>query len=212
FTVFGGAYNGHRYVVVGSRRRLASDDPEALIITTSVDGINWEPQIMDNQLYFEGAFWTGQEFVILFRNTRFTSADGVSWTPTSPNIPYRFRNVIWADSQFLATANLIDCCVILSSADGLDWSELSRIDEYNSISFACSPDGYVTFGNDSVNSSLRLAYYSHDGLTWEPVDFYSNYHIFSVEWLGDRFIAVGGEQALTSYDGINWTRHVLTTD
>lgn len=206
-----GAYGGGRFVVVLSRYAVFSD-VAGTIITTSTDGINWQPQIMPTTIDLHGVFWNGQEFVIIGRDRKLTSTDGVNWTETTTNNAYRFRNLVWTGSRYVAAANQVNCCIILASTDGVDWTELSRIDEYNSISFACSPDCFVTFGNDTTNSSEQLAFASPDGVTWKTLNYYSTSHLYDVQWCDDRFVAVGGNQMLISTDGINWTRQLVELD
>ena len=186
-------------------------------ITTSEDGINWSTPIslggitLNSVRYIDGKFYT------VGGNSRggflYTSTDGINWTGSMLIRNTHCNDIIKINSDQWGDALLIVCHhgsekgrgYILRSED--DFSSFTK-DRYNSgygYQGLASNGKLVVAVGDQYGTGIM---YSEDaGLTFES----SGGSISLTSWSSvcygrDKFVAVGWEYIITSYDGKNWTK------
>jgi hypothetical protein len=110
--------------------------------------------------------------------------------------------VVWTGDQFVAVGN---AGVILSSPDGMSWTQQASTTTASLSAVAYSDNGFSVVG-------LGVALTSPDGLSWTAHELAGAYEdVAFAEHLG-RFVATGfGGSIITSADGASWTEATSLT-
>lgn len=155
-----------------------------------------------------------------------TSPDGITWTyrsfigtqtsgfaGTGLSDPQLIKTVGFGSGIFIAAGNGL----VVSSADGLNWTSLSTgaVPKNNLRAVATNGSTIVAVGDSGRNTFNRLSnkptlMTSSDGNTWNHINTNAlttstYYNLFDVIWTGTRFVAVGGNQSTTSAGVLIWT-------
>jgi len=94
---------------------------------------------------------------------------------------------------------------MLRSQDGVNWSLLSPLGDYDYSLIAASGDRYVVFGfENSGYGAPFIGFYSDGGFTWEPVTLAKEAVVYDVIGGRDMFVAVTDKGLFMSKDGSNW--------
>lgn len=223
------AYGNNTYVALGTSAMVSSDG----VTWTQASGISNSLMgyviFADNKFVAVGYDATDYSALIEY------SADGHTWTEATGPMPGGlFADLLsyqlaWNGSVFVATGqNLYGSCncdygVVLTSADGINWTQQTPV---TSASFLNAPialgNTFYTFGMSDTDSSIFEVYSSTDGVTWiqgqtvsanfDAQDIAEFGH--SVIWTGTKFVAVDGfitPSIYTSTDYTNWTDTSLAT-
>jgi hypothetical protein len=184
------AWNGNRLVAVGSDMYWAgycvgslSVFGSAGLIATSLDGTNWDSSYVGS-------------------NTIGDSTKGLS-------------SVVWTGNQFVAVGYprysgcvfRHDSAVILTSADGITWTNrISGVEKsLNSVTWSGTRLVAVGDGGTVIASQNGIAWYSHSTGT--------SARLMSVCWMGDKFVAVGDSGTIiTALQDPAEVRHGIKTD
>ena len=163
---------------------------------SSTDGITWTSRSAGAQQFYRIIYANSLFVVVGVNGAIYTSSDGITWTLRI--VSGAFNDVVWNGSQFCAVGN---GGLIATSPNGLAWTLRTPGDTgpaLNSISW----NGTRFVVTNTTNGGV---WHSTDGITWTRAStgfagavLYSNY-------LGGKFILVGGQQIQTSTDGLNWT-------
>lgn len=191
-------------------------------ITTSEDGINWTTPIslggitLNSVRYIDGKFYT------VGGNSRggflYTSTDGINWTGSMLIRNTHCNDIIKIKSDQWGDALLIGCHhgsekgrgYILRSEDNFEsFTRDLPTDSYGISGFATNGKLVVALGDRYGSVGKSGICYSEDaGLTWtfSTAGVTTITNMRSVCYGRDKFVAVGWEYILTSYDGKNWTK------
>lgn len=228
---------GSRFVAVG-----------AGTIVVSTDGVTWT-HARGDMVYLEqaerteltAAAWSGSRFIAVgseyaapptdWSSTAaiWTSSNGLDWEPQqSGEFVADLQDVTWGAGKFVAVGNdwsddwMIQTPVILTSADGLTWTDRSPDLDGSLYSVTYAGNRFVALGDGAILTSS-------DGITWtsrlsESDEDLSIYPFSNPAWSGTRFAVLatylpedaqeGGDYCdavLTSTDAATWTRHELGT-
>jgi len=202
-----GIWTGTQYVTVGNDAS----------VFTSPDGINWSRQSDGSAPYsIESIVWNGSIYVIGSSNGRiYTSTNTLNWTlqPALPAMTGKVRSILWDGSQFIAVGGPYNSGYIVSSPDGVTWTEIP-VTDFNGLALTgpltdivWSGNLYVAVGGENFNGSILMT--SPDALTWTAQDVSAllpqKEGLFTVAWSGSGFVAGGYVGAsLHSRDGITW--------
>jgi hypothetical protein len=131
------------------------------------------------------------------------STDGINWTTNSYSVTGGTINaVIWSGTQYVAVGKAFGAPLLLTSANGIDWTN-------RSTSIGYSGEGQlmdiVWTGARYVAVGFGLTVSSPDGITWN-VNSNISEGLTGVTWSGNKFIASGYNGIFTSTDGTNWTK------
>lgn len=163
----------------------------------SADGLNWTSESTGTADVLETIAWNGSTYAALGSGS-FTSSDGVTWAPVA--VAGLFEDAVWAAGLNLFVA--VDTNGrILSSPDGMSWTERLDIDQVFSLE-AIFWDGSQLIAGGDYGEIMT----SSDALTWVTRASAADFE--RVRWDGTTLYAVGGPSKLaTSPDGIDWSFH-----
>lgn len=178
----------------------ATTDPAPISPWVTVrEGVDYS---LDNIL------WTGNKLVAIstgpFGSEILTSDDAVTWSKhiaSGINFQGSIDSVTYGDGKFVgfSTWNY-------TSTDGIAWTRDTDVTDdptYSPFDIAWSPDLslFVAVGDSGEMHS------SPTGTDWTQVNHgFVLDRLTGIEWLNDRFFAVGAEETiLSSTDGITWT-------
>lgn len=183
------------------------DETEALLSTGS--GGQWQPNPSLTPGGAQRVIWDGNRFLALESNrTLLTSKDGRLFSSQrTTGADHCSHVVIWSGVKYVALGSEGMTC---SSPDALDWTEhpsgvsdlLVSIVWTGSQFYALGESGSVVSSPDAVTWTIRR------GRT-------AGANFKALAYSGSRFVAVGGDSALTSIDGTTWnvdTRFVPLSD
>lgn len=140
--------------------------------------------------------------------------------PTSTTGAYDWRSVTWAPEigLFVAVSRLGDINRIITSPDGINWTQRVSPNTNSLFSVDWSPE-LGLFAVVSITGEGNRVITSPDGINWTsrstPLP---NKNWNRVKWIPDLgiFVAVAysgvGERVMTSPDGINWTSRQSAND
>lgn len=184
-------------------------------VRTSIDGgVNWVDTLYTGQQGI-GICWADDLaiFVIVFNydiggGAYAITFDGTTGTPATTNVPGNWAGVAYSPelSMFVAMNNNAGSALAMLSNDGLTWVSSATAD-VSGLSFwaiAYSPPlslFVATAQNASINNIQTF-----DGTTWTVQNNSSGAFLDNIIWVPfiSKFVAIGGNNCLTSDDGVNW--------
>ena len=216
-TIYGLAANNNCCVAVGG---LGDGLGVFGIIETSRDGISWNENTFDPNLFFLSVAWIGTKFVAVgARGKTATSPDGSTWSTSDvSDTTADLCSVAWTGAQLVAVGSTGK---IFTSADGITWSKKTSGTSKTLRSVCCNGTKLVAVGDSGAILT------STDGSTWTNRSTDSTGNLKSVVWTGTGYVAVGGDMYWspgapvppygyqgyyskqinwTSPDGITWTK------
>jgi len=157
--------------------------------------------------------WKGRIGHIAFGNGRFVagggtfsvSEDGESWK-LGAKIPYKgglhLRHIVFGNGLFVGAG---DCFqkesgwyrVVTPDGEKVDYFEAGKVG-VRSLTFGAGRFVAV-LADGSIESSTN-------GTTWVRSDLEPDKGTWSILWTGKQFLVSGGKTALTSVDGLSWTK------
>ena len=219
--LYGIAWNGSRYVVVGANGTVMSSTnlTDWSVHATGVNHTLRSVASSATRFVAVGENAVGQAIVL-------ASADGTTWSvehtlgacqATSCGTPSQLSKVIWTGTQFVAvgqelvgTGTLRVYVLVLTSPDGLTWTQradkamdlglLEYIPSYRHVtSVAWSGTVYALLAADAESGfgvAGPLVWVSPDGDQWTqssplPNDAVTNSPLRDITWGNGRFVAVG---------------------
>lgn len=212
--LFGGVWDGQRYVVVG----------DGGLVLTSPDGIDWTSQTTNNRARLLAIAVNADRSLYVAvgeRGTVLSSPDATIWTETTVLSLSRrpaLYGILWHNNRFVAVGS---STTIISSTNGTDWIEHN----YTPLTLgqplppilrdvAVNSGGlYVAVGTSAT------VYTSSNGTEWDPsplIEAHPNARLRSVVWTSvtgvNRFLAVGDNGTLdeplvleSQTNGIQWS-------
>lgn len=170
------------------------------LVLRSSDGISWDrcSTGVNESLY--SIEWIGDKLVAVGeKGTIVTSADGNQWTRQQAELPYDYCNVEWNGALAVVLGFDNTSSVLLSSDDGIAWTERIRTTiDLTKISY-CN-DKYIV-----ATMSPETTFISDDGKIWRMVlcpEFTSGW--YSVAWTGSSYVTAASNSFLVSTDLTNW--------
>lgn len=186
-------------------------------ILTSSNGVTWTNAISSTENDLQRVVWGNNRFVAVGNaGAIVTSLDGVTWSVSNSGTTNSLSDIAYGNNQFVAVARAWDGADVLTSPDGLIWT--------NRPSGARSPLGgnplsAIAYGNDLFVA--HVAGYgpvltSRDGVTW-TTHTWQGREVSKITYGNGLFVAVGngglflGSAIETSPDGITWTNRISGT-
>lgn len=212
--LFGAAWSGNMYVVVGKNQT----------ILTSKDGAVWTKRASGSSYDLTDVVWAGNQFVAVgTEGTIITSSDGITWTPKNSGSKANFTGIAWSGNQLVAIGqtptsfgdNPLYYC---TSQDGTNWVEKTLDIKGTLNDIVWSGSQFVAVGgiqSGILSSKGGLILTSPDGLSWTKRTVNVNDEIDCITWSGKTFLAFCNNLTLhtiTSDDGVNWTPHKISSD
>lgn len=185
-------------------------------IYTSPDGITWTARPTGVTSMLQDVAWKDGVFVAVgSAGTVLTSADGATWTPQAAPVAGwpEINGVAASGGRFVAVGSRYIAStgdyvsLILTSADGLSWSEVLPTQTVSLNRVVWSGDRFVAVGSSTGGSNASaVSLVSTDGLTWTryPVGAGTIAVLYDLAWSGSQFVAVGYAGAARSPDGMSW--------
>ena len=172
----------------------------------STDGFNWTAGSIPsgNWDVVKGMHNSGTHYAVALQSGTFsneialTTDGGVNWSivtaPTSAN----WQDVAMApDGGFIAIAGSTQTDVLVSNDYGATWVDGTTLGgPYNSIAYGNGLFVAITNGNAFETSP--------DGVTWTPASLPITADFNHITYGLDRFVAVGDEAIVYSFNGITW--------
>jgi Divergent InlB B-repeat domain/Chitobiase/beta-hexosaminidase C-terminal domain/Immunoglobulin domain len=190
------AYGNGRFVAVGH-----TWPPDRVLISTSLDGINWTvmtPPSMANFVNALSCVTYGNGLFIALGAGVFSSPDGVAWSqriPAAIGGGSGFKAIAFGNGLFVA---ITGGNPVATSTDGIDWV-LGTLPARNGNGITYGNGLFVAVVNGD-NSILT----SSDGKNWIP-RYSSGWDLRGVGYGSGTYVAVGSSGViLTSPDGLGW--------
>lgn len=209
------AFDGNRFVAVGSETVLVSED-----------GLEWTSQGLTGRAthiaHKDGLFvaavdtsngWTASHLIV-------TSPDLQRWTTRLAGIG-PVHELARIKGQFVALAGGYSGwggwgdLRWVRSVDGTEWDATELPSEGNAYSATTHADTFIAVGSryDAISGDeIAMVWTSRDaGETWTVSDLHIRGSLYAVTWTGEHFLATGyqaelGEVYYSSSDGVEWTR------
>ncbi len=195
--LYGVAWNGRRFVVVGNETILYSTDGVTWSRVSSVD--SWNRQDTHRWRLFDIAS-NATRLVAVGGFGIARSPDGITWTrdwTDSAFGPYvNLYGVVWSGTRFVAVGSR----TIANSLDGITWPAAAAGVPSNFLS------GVAWNGTRFVAVGFRGSIlHSTDGNTWMAASSGTSWNLRGVAWNGTRTVAVGMVGTIVhTADGIVW--------
>lgn len=186
------------------------------VVVSADTGRTWSaPATLPSDLQLSGLAWDGSRF-IKWRGRNFgTSPDGLVWTELATRIDWRvsgtvppggpIEDVQWIGDRYLAlgvrslNGSTFDAGALLSSPDGVDWTELDTGVHGTLTRVARGPADILVFGAATL--------YSTGGANWTMRLFdFDGGGGSNIRWSGDRFVVMEQGDLLVSANAIDWRR------
>ena len=133
-----------------------------------------------------------------------TSPDGTTWTTQTSGTTADLNGVKFANNQFVAVGS---AGVTLTSPTGVTWTSRTTGTAQQFLKTAFGAGVQVSVGFSGI------IYTSADaGVTWVSRTSGVTATLSDVIFANGQFVVVGAGLALTSPDGVTWTRRLTTTD
>lgn len=204
------AWNGNRYIIVGSGTFgvMLSDDGVTWTGSSTAQAILNTYSVSPTTVATNGTVWVVGFFKPSSSNAAgimYSLDDGATWTevPGVSSLMGVVTQVIWNGYYFIASGQTqVGSFNVLRSADGISWSGAALITGYFLQAIACRVPKSILNGQTILTSVNR-------GLTWRITD---QGGIFTqgraAAWNGYLWVAVGDANTNAiaySLDGITWT-------
>lgn len=139
-------------------------------------------------------------YIIMYKNQSF-AGNSIVWDKKVDMSYTSLSSIVYGTNKaFVAVGNE---GTILISNDGIKWNEnKSGIDD-NLIDIAFNNNIYVAVG---ANGTILT---SSDTVNWTKQNSGITNNISTVIWDGIKFVAAANNLGLISYDGINWSNHII---
>lgn len=188
------SWNGSKLVAVGS---------SGLVVTSS-DGVNWSKQSLSPYKTLRCVTWAKDKFVASGdRGTIFTSLDGVTWTQRVSNSTpfdweYYLDDIVWDGSKFIIPERYGYISRILTSPDGVNWTEDKKSYEKSFIGALYNEGKYFLFcSNNSILAAGNGTDWSELGTT--PVS------IKKAVFAKSQYVGINDSGYIcVSSDGLSW--------
>ena len=205
-------------VVNGQFGTMVAIDSAGLLVT-SFDGINWTsvrkgPQIgveLASYAINDIAFGNGVYVVVGNNGGVGVSADLINWTTPTSGKTVALTSIEFGNGMFVAMG---DNSTVIKSTDGVVWSAFwtpvtaadsnQDANKITAVDMAYGTPGYVAISSDNSLSFSKdgVAYFSNkkvvpEGNTLTRVIF------------GERYVAIGPQNVVTSTDGLTWVSAVV---
>ena len=125
-------WNGNQFVSVGSHGR----------VMTSPDGETWTARTSGTTAFLSGIAWDGHQFVVVGDTAFLTSPDAATWTAHAWGALPAAAAIAWNGHDFVAVG---DHGAILSSTDGVSWSQVPALTNHPLSAVAASGSPAVRF-------------------------------------------------------------------
>jgi hypothetical protein len=187
-------YGSGRFVAVGTG-----------IAVTSTDTNSWVPHATGTDETMNSVAFGQNLFVAVGHGgTLFSSTDGATWISAGGVT----NQVIWngvnyGNGRFVAVGFDDSTSVVLTSTNGLSWSNANHPTTSTINTVAFGEDKFVAVGAPGVVLT------SSDGESWTNQGS-PNYEVEGVAYGKGTFVATAFERVLTSQDGTAWTSHQVT--
>ena len=185
--LYGVAYGGGRYVVVGY-------DGQGMVVT-SVDGIHWNRESAV-QSSLRAVTHGANGFLALGGNASLlTSMDGATWLNRTTVTEDSLSSVAFGGGRFVAVGYRGE---VVTSTNGVVWTRASTPTNLFLSGVAFGNGRFVAIGEYSTG-----LLFSTNGIDWALRSRPSGY-LLAVTYGGGLFLAVGYGVILASSDGENW--------
>jgi len=194
------AYGNNIYVAVGG----FSSNQTGII--TSPDGINWterQPPFGGNVNWTDVIFADGKFVAVTDTDNSgqavMTSTNGTTWTLQSAPSTGRWKSITYANSLYV----VVGLGEIMTSSNATTWTKYTAPGGMSLYDVVYGNGRFVAVGNSPSDPIAT----STNGTSWtRPTGVPSGYFM-SVAYGNGRFVAAGGNDIMTSTDGITWTKH-----
>ena len=186
---------------------------------TSTDGVIWTQRSVGADVRMLQVLWNNKQFLATgwdentFNDVVLTSPDGLRWSVhrlTSSYSVYSRFAPSWDGKQYIATgADVNSNSFILTSADGLSWTQKFKFTQTNLIDVIWNGAQYVAIGDKAKILT------SPDLINWsqQSSGIRNDTYLRRIVWTGTQFIIAGTNVyitpdtalILTSPDGIRWS-------
>jgi len=163
-------------------------------LITSPDGINWTSRTNPNVNAGYSMCWSKElaVFIVGYQNVLAISSNGIDWTSID-TFTGIWRSIAWSPKLGLFVAVSNSRSYIITSPDGLNWTEISVTSTYSGIVW--SDIGiFVAVGTGGYTM------YSNDGINWVENDDVMSGALQGVCWSDELgiFVVVGNDTVYTS--------------
>lgn len=172
-------------------------------VMTSPDGITWTLRTSAADLIWGGLTYANGLFVATASSGSgqrvMTSPDGIIWTLRTTPADNNWLAVTFSNNLFVAVATTGAGNRVMTSPDGLNWTIRVSAEDNNWQGVTYGNGLFVAVANSGTNRVMT----SPDGISWTaracPAETW-----FDVVFGNGKFIAVGLNKVMSSFDGIKW--------
>jgi hypothetical protein len=202
------AYGNGLFVAAGNAEFNEFRGP---VIFTSPDGLTWTARDVSAQSEIAGLAFGNGVFVAVGAFTYqyygialiFTSTDGVSWQKRylGGDLTGAILSAItFGNGRFVAVSDGNFSGGIISSTDGVDWTETHGAEGRNYEAVCAGAGQFVAVGDNGVATR------SADGLNWTVGSVTNVVQLKAVAFGNGTYVAAGDfGNTFTSSDGVSWT-------
>ena len=190
------AWGKDKFVAVGNGFVLSSDSK----------GLKWK-KIYENKNYnFDGVVYGNEHFIAYARAVEkgklnmLISDDGVTWEENTLELEPLIWELKWLNNQFVGVGSGHDGGVVITSADGENWSwkAIKGVDTLHNVFY--ENNEYIATGN------RNLIFVSKDGIEWTKRKVPEKYGMTSgIAYGSAGYVVVGDFYIYLSKDFKKWT-------
>jgi hypothetical protein len=163
-------------------------------LITSPDGLNWTSRTSPNVIRGYSMCWSKElaVFIVGYQNELAISSNGIDWTSIDTVVGI-WRSIAWSPKLGLFVAVSNSRSSIITSPDGLNWTEIS-------VSFRYSGIVWSDIGIFVAVGTYGYMMYSNDGINWVENDDVMSGVLQGVCWSDELgiFVVVGSDTVYTS--------------